>query len=49
MKLNEGFSGKGNAAFDFADAPSGTALPGWVRDRLPYAKLEFARHVLGGV
>jgi len=34
VKLNEGFSGEGNAVFDFAQAPEGTALGGWVRDRL---------------
>jgi hypothetical protein len=35
VKLNEGFSGEGNAIFEFADAPSGAALRPWVRDRLP--------------
>lgn len=35
VKLNEGFSGEGNAVFDFRDAPSGAALSSWVRDRLP--------------
>jgi hypothetical protein len=34
VKLNEGFSGEGNAVFDFADAPAGAALGGWVRERL---------------
>jgi hypothetical protein len=35
VKLNEGFSGEGNAVFSFADAPAGPALERWVRDRLP--------------
>jgi hypothetical protein len=35
VKLNEGFSGEGNAIFEFADAPSGAGLRPWVRDRLP--------------
>jgi hypothetical protein len=35
VKLNEGFSGEGNAIFEFADAPSGAALLPWVRARLP--------------
>jgi len=34
VKLNEGFSGEGNAVFRFDDAPSGPALETWVRDRL---------------
>ena len=39
VKLNEGFSGEGNAVFDFADAPAGAALQPWIRDCLP--KLAF--------
>jgi len=35
VKLNEGFSGEGNALVDLADAPTGAALPVWLRDRLP--------------
>ena len=35
VKLNEGFSGEGNAVFDFTDAPAGPALQPWIRDRLP--------------
>ena len=34
VKLNEGFSGEGNAVFSFDNAPSGRALKAWVRDRL---------------
>jgi hypothetical protein len=34
VKLNEGFSGGGNAVFDFCDAPAHALLP-WVRGRLP--------------
>lgn len=34
VKLNEGFSGEGNAIFDFADAPTGASLFHWLRDRL---------------
>jgi PGM1 C-terminal domain len=33
VKLNEGFSGEGNAVFDFRDAPANALLP-WVRGRL---------------
>ena len=35
VKLNEGFSGEGNAIFDLADAPAGASLLPWLRDRLP--------------
>ncbi|MDX1532286.1 MAG: peptide ligase PGM1-related protein, partial [Rhodothermales bacterium] len=35
VKLNEGFSGEGNAVFEFADAPEGAALLPWVRRGLP--------------
>jgi hypothetical protein len=34
VKLNEGFSGEGNAVFDFAEAPPGPGLAAWVRARL---------------
>jgi PGM1 C-terminal domain len=34
VKLNEGFSGEGNAILDLADAPTGTSLVPWLRDRL---------------
>ncbi len=35
VKLNEGFSGEGNAVFPFDGAPAGDALDDWVRDELP--------------
>lgn len=35
VKLNEGFSGEGNAMFDLRNAPEGSALLPWVRSRLP--------------
>jgi hypothetical protein len=34
VKLDEGFSGEGNAIFGFGDAPDGPALAAWVRDHL---------------
>jgi hypothetical protein len=40
VKLNEGFSGEGNAVFRFDDAPPGEALMPWVRDRLPHLAFE---------
>ena len=40
VKLNEGFSGEGNALFDFAGAPAGGGLERWVRGELP-ARLRF--------
>lgn len=40
VKLNEGFSGEGNAIFDFAGAPSGPALTAWTRERLPRLAFE---------
>ncbi len=39
VKLNEGLSGEGNAAFDFTDAPQGNALDRWIRDRLPHLNI----------
>jgi hypothetical protein len=35
VKLEEGFSGEGNATFRFDGAPEGASLKGWVADRLP--------------
>jgi hypothetical protein len=35
VKLNEGFSGEGNAVFRFEGAPEGAALKPWIRERLP--------------
>ena len=40
VKLNEGFSGEGNALFDFSGAPEGNGLAGWVRGRLPAMSFE---------
>lgn len=41
VKLNEGFSGEGNAIFDFGVAPTGGGdLDRWVRERLPYLAFE---------
>ena len=36
VKLDEGFSGEGNAVFAFDGAPGGRDLHTWVRDELPY-------------
>ncbi len=35
VKLNEGFSGEGNAIFDFSGAPGGGGLETWILDKLP--------------
>jgi hypothetical protein len=35
VKINEGFSGEGNAVLDFSGAPQGSALLPWVKSRLP--------------
>ena len=35
VKLEEGFSGEGNAIFSYDDAPAGAALAPWVRSALP--------------
>jgi len=35
VKLDEGFSGEGNATFDLRQAPDGSGLAAWVRRRLP--------------
>jgi hypothetical protein len=40
LKLNEGFSGEGNAVLDLAAAPDGEALQPWVRGRLPHLAFE---------
>ena len=42
VKLNEGFSGEGNAIFDFAGAPAGAGLETWVRQHLPQLRFEAA-------
>jgi hypothetical protein len=40
VKLNEGFSGEGNAIIDLAEAPDGAGLRPWLRDRLPSMAFE---------
>jgi hypothetical protein len=35
IKLDEGFSGEGNAVFNYDGAPEGSDLARWVRDELP--------------
>lgn len=42
VKINEGFSGEGNAVFDFTSAPDGSQLKSWIRGRLP--QLAFEAH-----
>lgn len=42
VKLNEGFSGEGNALFTFGGAPAGPGLEAWVRGRLPDLAFEAA-------
>jgi hypothetical protein len=42
VKINEGFSGEGNALFDMRDAPAGAALASWVRAHLP--RMAFEAH-----
>jgi hypothetical protein len=40
VKINEGFSGEGNAVFDFSPSPSGRARLDWIRERLPHVAFE---------
>ena len=40
VKINEGFSGEGNAVFDLSGAPDGAGLLEWVRSRLPELAFE---------
>jgi PGM1 C-terminal domain len=40
VKLNDGFSGEGNAVFSYDGAPHGPSLQSWVRDVLP-TRLQF--------
>lgn len=48
VKLEEGFSGEGNAMFDFTGAPaSGPDLKNWVRSRLPDLAFEAAGMTYG--
>ena len=44
VKLNEGFSGEGNAIFNFAGAPEGSGLKTWILERLP--GLSFEAHAM---
>ena len=36
VKLNDGFSGDGNAVFSFYDAPANNELVNWIRQNLPF-------------
>lgn len=45
VKLNDGFSGEGNACFDFRGAPAGATLLDWIRTRLP--QLQFSARGMG--
>lgn len=40
VKLNEGFSGEGNAILHFEGAPNGGGLEGWIKSRLPALTFE---------
>lgn len=40
VKLNEGFSGEGNALFDLTHAPADRSLSSWVRNHLPSLAFE---------
>lgn len=40
VKINEGFSGEGNAVISLKDAPSGSALLPWLREVLPTMSFE---------
>lgn len=40
VKLNEGFSGEGNAIFSYEDAPDGSELRSWIESRLPHLAFE---------
>lgn len=40
VKINEGFSGEGNALFSFDDAPNGPELEIWIRTHLPKIAFE---------
>lgn len=41
VKLNEGFSGEGNAVFDYSEAPKTSDLSSWIRQQLPH-RLQYA-------
>ena len=40
VKLNDGFSGEGNALLDLAQAPADSSLLQWIRNRLPNLAFE---------
>ncbi len=40
VKLNDGFSGEGNAVFDFRSIPDGDVTDAWIRARLPHLDFE---------
>lgn len=40
VKLDEGFSGEGNAVFSYEGAPEGNGLRTWIEDRLPNLTFE---------
>ncbi len=40
VKLNDGFSGEGNAIFDYRGAPDDSGLGAWVKQRLPQLLFE---------
>ncbi len=42
VKLNEGFSGEGNATFSYHGAPRGAGLAPWIKDRLKRMSFEAA-------
>lgn len=43
VKLNDGFSGEGNALFAFEGAPAGGGIGRWVREALPGLRFEAAQ------
>ena len=44
VKLNEGFSGEGNALFHFQGAPENGGLSTWVREQLPHLQFAAKEH-----
>ena len=45
IKLNDGFSGEGNAVFSFEDAPADNDLRRWIKEMLPH-RLQIVAHDL---
>ena len=39
IKMNDGFSGEGNAIFSFVGAPAGSKLQSWIKENLPASTL----------